>query len=136
MIMKRQGQATALREKQTVQPQPQKSSDKNTLRVIPLGGIEEVGENMTIMEYGDDILVIDMGLGFPDETMPGIDSLSVNITQDIHVNASIETTFEALLEQLGPENETPERRMPMKLEAWPGGRWYRDLGDGRVTGSH
>src|ERR1700755_1585975 len=78
MIMKRQGQATALREKQTVQPQPQKSSDKNTLRVIPLGGIEEVGENMTIMEYGDDILVIDMGLGFPDETMPGIDYIIPN----------------------------------------------------------
>jgi uncharacterized protein YndB with AHSA1/START domain len=64
------------------------------------------------------------------ETMPGIESLSVNITQEIHVNASLETTFEALLEQLGPENETPEQKMPMKLEAWPGGRWYRDLGDG------
>ncbi|MGH9496110.1 MAG: SRPBCC family protein [Candidatus Sulfotelmatobacter sp.] len=66
----------------------------------------------------------------PTETVPGIESLSVNITQEIHVNASLETTFEALLEQLGPENETPERKMPMKLEAWPGGRWYRDLGDG------
>jgi uncharacterized protein YndB with AHSA1/START domain len=64
------------------------------------------------------------------EIMPGIESLTVNITQEIHVNASLETTFEALLEQLGPENETPERKMPMKLEAWPGGRWYRDLGDG------
>jgi uncharacterized protein YndB with AHSA1/START domain len=66
----------------------------------------------------------------PTETMPGIESLSVTITQEIHVNAPLETTFEALLEQLGPENETPERKMPMKLEAWPGGRWYRDLGDG------
>ena len=64
------------------------------------------------------------------ETMPGIESLTVNITQEIHVNAPLETTFEALLEQLGPENETPERKMPMKLEAWPGGRWFRDLGDG------
>lgn len=51
---------------------------KDTLRIIPLGGIEEVGENMTIMEYGDDILVIDMGLGFPDETMPGIDYIIPN----------------------------------------------------------
>ena len=66
----------------------------------------------------------------PTETMPGIESLTVTITQEIHVNASLDTTFEALLEQLGPENETPEQKMPMKLEAWPGGRWYRDLDDG------
>jgi Activator of Hsp90 ATPase homolog 1-like protein len=59
----------------------------------------------------------------------GIENLTLNITQEIHVRASLETTFEALLEQLGPENETPKRKMPMKLEAWPGGRWYRDLGE-------
>lgn len=63
-------------------------------------------------------------------TIPGIESLSLLITQEIQVQAPIEMTFEALLEQLGPENETPEHKMPMKLEAWPGGRWYRDLGDG------
>jgi uncharacterized protein YndB with AHSA1/START domain len=63
-------------------------------------------------------------------TIPGIESLSLLVTQEIHVDAPLETTFEALLEQLGPENETPEQKMPMKLEAWPGGRWYRDLGDG------
>ena len=54
------------------------SDSKNTLKIIPLGGIEEVGENMTVLEYGDDILVIDMGLGFPDETMPGIDYIIPN----------------------------------------------------------
>jgi uncharacterized protein YndB with AHSA1/START domain len=63
-------------------------------------------------------------------TIPGIESLSLLVTQEIQVNASIQTTFDSLLEQLGPENETPEHKMPMKLEAWPGGRWYRDLGDG------
>lgn len=63
-------------------------------------------------------------------TMMGIESLSLTVSQEIHVKASLETTFAALLEQLGPENETPERKMPMKIEAWPGGRWYRDLGDG------
>ncbi len=62
-------------------------------------------------------------------TMPGIENLSLIVTQEIHVKATIEKTFAALLEQIGPENETPERKMPMKLEAWPGGRWYRDLGD-------
>jgi ribonuclease J len=55
-----------------------KPDPKATLKIIPLGGIEEVGENMTVLEYGDDILVIDMGLGFPDETMPGIDYIIPN----------------------------------------------------------
>ena len=60
----------------------------------------------------------------------GIENLTVNITQEIHVRASLEVTFAALLEQLGPENDTAEgKRMSMKIEPWPGGRWYRDLGD-------
>jgi uncharacterized protein YndB with AHSA1/START domain len=51
--------------------------------------------------------------------------------QETQVRASLEITFAALLEQLGPENDTPDgKKMPMKIEAWPGGRWYRDLGDG------
>jgi len=58
------------------------------------------------------------------------DELTVNITQEIHVRASLENTFAALVEQL-EDNDTPEgNKLPMKLEAWPGGRWYRDLGDG------
>ena len=62
-------------------------------------------------------------------TLPGIESLSLVVTQEIHVKASLEITFAALLEQIGPENETPEHKMPMKIEAWPGGRWFRDLGN-------
>jgi uncharacterized protein YndB with AHSA1/START domain len=58
----------------------------------------------------------------------GTENFNVTIEQEIHVKASLETTFAALLEQLGPENETPEQKMPMKIEAWPGGRWFRDLG--------
>ena len=46
------------------------------------------------------------------------------------MRAALQTTFAALLEQIGPENETPEHKMPMTLEAWPGGRWFRDLGEG------
>ena len=58
-----------------------------------------------------------------------IEDLTLSVKEEIHVRASIETTFRALLEQLGPLNEVPESGpMPMKLEAWPGGRWYRDLG--------
>lgn len=62
-------------------------------------------------------------------TLSEIDSLSLSVTQEIHVNASIEVTFDALLEQLGPGNETHDGKpMPMKLEPRPGGRWFRDLG--------
>lgn len=49
------------------------TSSRQNLRIIPMGGVEEVGENMTAIEFGDDIIVIDMGLAFPDDTMPGID---------------------------------------------------------------
>jgi hypothetical protein len=46
------------------------------------------------------------------------------------IAAPIDVVFETILEQMGPENEAPETgRMPMKLEAWPGARWYRDLGN-------
>lgn len=62
-------------------------------------------------------------------TMTEIESLSLSITQEIHVNAPIEVTFDALLEQLGPANEKPDGTpMPMKLEPRPGGRWFRDMG--------
>lgn len=48
------------------------------------------------------------------------------------IDAPIETAFQAVLDQLGPHSETPNGdAMPMVLEAWPGGRWYRDLGDGQ-----
>jgi hypothetical protein len=62
-------------------------------------------------------------------TMMGIESLTLEVKQEIRVRAKIETTFAALLEQIGPENESPEAKMPMKIEPWPGGRWFRDLGD-------
>jgi Activator of Hsp90 ATPase homolog 1-like protein len=63
-------------------------------------------------------------------TAPTVEDLTLSITQETHVRASLEATFAALLEQLGPHNETPEGRpLPMKIEPWPGGRWYRDLGD-------
>jgi uncharacterized protein YndB with AHSA1/START domain len=64
--------------------------------------------------------------------MPAVNSiedLTLTITQEIQVNAPLETTFAALLEQMGPSNETPDgKSLAMKLEPWPGGRWFRDLG--------
>ncbi len=46
---------------------------KSKLKIIPLGGLNEVGKNMTVVEYENDIIIIDCGLGFPDEDMPGVD---------------------------------------------------------------
>lgn len=58
------------------------------------------------------------------------ENLTLDLTEEIHVRASLDVTFEALLEQMGPDNTgiggVP---MPMVIEARPGGRWYRDLGD-------
>ncbi len=61
-------------------------SDTNTLidgerlKVIVLGGNEEVGRNCTLLEYGNDIIMIDCGLQFPDEDMPGVDYIIPNIS--------------------------------------------------------
>ena len=57
------------------------------LRVMALGGLEEIGKNMTVLEWGDDIIVIDCGMGFPDEDMPGVDLVIPDIsylTQNAH----------------------------------------------------
>jgi hypothetical protein len=52
------------------------------------------------------------------------------IVKEEKIEASLEIVFETILEQMGPLNSTPEKTMPMVLEAWPGGRWFRDLGAG------
>src|SRR5437667_12767439 len=59
-----------------------------------------------------------------------LENLTLTINQEIQVQAPLDVTFAALLEQLGPGNETPDgKSLNMKLEPWPGGRWYRDLGE-------
>ncbi len=50
------------------------------LRIIPLGGMEEVGRNMTVFEYDKDIVILDMGIQFPEEDMPGIDYIIPSIS--------------------------------------------------------
>src|ERR1700677_4155672 len=63
-------------------------------------------------------------------TDPTVDKLTFTIEQKIQVQAPLDVTFAALLEQLGPRNEATEgKTLSLKIEPWPGGRWYRDLGD-------
>ena len=55
---------------------------------------------------------------------------SLNIRQEIEINASIDKTWQAVLDELGPEGKMPDgSAFPIKLEAWPGGRLFRDLGN-------
>src|SRR5581483_9766034 len=61
---------------------------------------------------------------------PSIEKLTLNINLETHVDAPLDVTFDALLEQLGPGFTRPDGSpMPLKVEPHPGGRWFRDLGD-------
>ena len=63
-------------------------------------------------------------------TATRIEDLVIQIERETHVRASLETTFDAMLTQLGPGNTRPDGEpMPLTVEPWPGGRWYRDLGN-------
>lgn len=64
---------------QTDAPHARPNTSPN-LRIIPLGGLEQVGANMMVYEYGDDIIIVDVGFAFPDETTPGIDYIIPDVT--------------------------------------------------------
>ncbi len=51
----------------------EKTAVRKKLRIIPIGGLHEIGKNMTVLEYGNDMIIIDCGMAFPDEEMLGID---------------------------------------------------------------
>ncbi len=50
------------------------------LKIIPLGGLDEIGKNITVLEYGNDMIVVDCGIGFPDEDMYGVDLVIPDFT--------------------------------------------------------
>lgn len=57
-----------------------KKLNKEKLKIIPLGGLEQIGMNMTAFEYGDSIIVVDCGLAFPEDDMLGIDFVIPDVT--------------------------------------------------------
>ena len=59
-------------------PRPKK--DKGKIRIIPLGGLQEIGKNLTVIEYENDMIVVDCGLAFPDEDMLGVDLVIPDVT--------------------------------------------------------
>jgi uncharacterized protein YndB with AHSA1/START domain len=54
----------------------------------------------------------------------------LEIVKEEEIAAPMDVVFETILEEMGPRNMAETTAMPMKLEAWPGGRWFRDLGNG------
>lgn len=70
-------------------------------------------------------------------TAPALDSLTLTVAHEVLVHAPLAATFDALLEEMGPANQTPDGApLPLVLEPRPGGRWFRDLGhdDGHFWG--
>ena len=63
------------------------------LKIIPLGGLDEIGKNLTVYEYGGDIVVVDCGMGFPDDDMYGIDVVIPDVTYLIKNQAKIRGIF-------------------------------------------
>ena len=62
-----------------------------SLKIIPLGGLNEIGKNMTAYEYGNDIIVVDAGVAFPDDEMFGVDLVIPDISyliKDVHSGLS------------------------------------------------
>lgn len=77
---KRRAPSTRSKAHTKVHTKPLVAADKNALRFIPLGGLEEIGRNMSAFEYQDEIVIIDMGLQFPEESTPGIDYIIPNVS--------------------------------------------------------
>ena len=59
---------------------PRVKKDKGKIRIIPLGGLHEIGKNLTVIEYDNDMIVVDCGLAFPDEDMLGVDLVIPDVT--------------------------------------------------------
>lgn len=70
-----------------------KLEETQKLKVIPLGGLGEIGKNMTAIEYDDELIVIDCGIAFPDEDMYGVDLIIPDISYLIENESKLKGIF-------------------------------------------
>ena len=63
------------------------------LKIIPLGGLNEIGKNLTAYEYGRDIIVVDCGMGFPDDDMYGVDVVIPDVSYLVKNKSRIRGVF-------------------------------------------
>lgn len=68
-------------------------ADKNVVKIIPLGGLGEIGKNITVIEYKEEIIVIDCGVAFPDEEMYGVDMVIPDVTYLIENKEKVKGIF-------------------------------------------
>ena len=71
---------TTTRRRLPIKTFDKKGADKDALRLIPLGGLGEIGRNMCYLEYKDEIVIIDAGIQFPEESTPGVDFIIPNVS--------------------------------------------------------
>ena len=67
--------------------------ERDKLRIIPLGGLNEIGKNLTAIEYKNDIVVIDCGLKFPDDEMLGIDIVIPDVNYLVNTKERVNGIF-------------------------------------------
>ena len=78
---------------QQTQRRRRSSGKKQTVRIVPLGGLNEIGKNMTVYECGNDMFIVDCGLAFPDETMLGVDIVIPDFTYVVENRDRIRGVF-------------------------------------------
>src|SRR6476646_8588022 len=108
------------------------TTNDQPLRIIPLGGVGEIGKNMYVFEYGDEIVVIDCGLMFPEEEMFGVDFVVPDVK---HLRARREKV-KALLITRPPARALPPRSPRPPVCTWRSGwgPWRGCAGESRPEG--
>lgn len=79
MIKRKTASAPEMNRRETIDSVKEWAKDKDTLYFVPLGGLEEVGRNMAFFEYRNEIVILDVGIQFPEEETPGIDYIIPNV---------------------------------------------------------